>query len=153
MKDNKIIISLLILICIFSIILSFFVFKIYRKENKNIDNKTGKILIAHIAYINNSGKISSTNTLIFQIDSNDKCTTCRRLLTLPDKKVLEDISVEATKASITGEPSNILLQDYTVSYNTDEYNNLTEDEIKDKIASSLSNYIGEDKISFYYYKF
>lgn len=151
MNNNKIVISLLIIICILSIIISFFVFKIYKKED--VENKPNELLIMHTSYISDSTKITNTNTLIFKMDSNGKCISCRRLLTLPDKEILNKIAAEIASSTFTEENSNISLQDHTISYDTNVYNGLTENEIKDKVESNLSNYIGEDQISIYCYKF
>lgn len=148
MKFNKVIIVLLIVICI---ILAFLYINSL-KDNAE-QNKNEKRLIISVICVNKVGNFESAVNEIFTFNVDGKCSNCRVIKTIEDKEILEQMAVEIASDSITHNFSNPVLQENSISYNSNQYNGLEEYEIRNEYESKYINNIDtiNNEYKFFYY--
>lgn len=125
----KVIILVLLILCVLSICF------IFKSHNTN-KNELGKTIVFSKIYIDNEGNIDNSQFRIFKIDSSGKCASCKIILNR-DIEILKQIAIEITSYDTEEQYSNVKLQDYTLYFDDNQYNGLSEEEIKNKKYSEF----------------
>lgn len=124
-KSNIIICILLI----FCILLLLFIFINYKANSTN-SISIGKNIIFSKICLNDTEDIITSQYRIFKFDSTGKCISCKIILNRNDSNILNEIATEIVSYDISSKYSNVQLQEHSLYFNTNEYNGLTEEEIK-----------------------